>query len=373
MKRGLGSARAAGRQGAALAAAAPSVALRSPQLASTSGRQPGGRSADAAAFIADAAWLHLSGGGVLRRRALPGGSSGGDRRRCVATAATAAVPGGASPPPPAAGDVQRLKNSLLRSITAANSAGAGKADAAAVIVAAAVLAAAAPSPDAADSPLIEGTWVLLYTVNPARLAAPGEEVRAAGSALGAAFAQRPAAPSPLQAASDAAYNVFYRFAPILAGSAVGARSAGLLPRAPPPEEAGDAVGAAVASAVGGAGASGAFRTRGNFQTFDLAAGFVRNEARFTAFGAPGAITVDGDAGRVAGAPARLRATFKSFVLSWGGGGGAGAAAAAPPPRLSLPLAWLSPVGFVETLFLDETLRVSVGDKGSLFIAAKQRQ
>jgi hypothetical protein len=271
--------------------------------------------------------------------------------------------------------VQRLKSRLLRSITAANSAGAGMTDAAAVIVAAAALAAAVPSPAAADSPLIEGTWVLLYTVNPARLAAPGEEVRAAAAVLGAAFsAQRPAAPGPLQAASDAVYNVFYRFAPILAGSAVGARSAGLLPRAPPPEEAGDAVGAAVASAIGGAGASGAFRARGNFQTFDLAAGFVRNEARWTAFGSPGAITVDGDAGRVAGAPARLRAVFKSFVLSWGGGDGAGSAAAAPPlPRLSLPLAWLSPVGFVETLYLDDALRISVGDKGSLFVAAKQQQ
>ena len=33
----------------------------------------------------------------------------------------------------------------------------------------------------------------------------------------------------------------------------------------------------------------------------------------------------------------------------------------------LSLAWLSPLGYVDTLYLDEDTRVSVGDKGGLFV------
>ena len=37
------------------------------------------------------------------------------------------------------------------------------------------------------------------------------------------------------------------------------------------------------------------------------------------------------------------------------------------PPLELSLAWLRPLGYVDTLYLDEDLRVSVGDKGGLFV------
>ena len=37
------------------------------------------------------------------------------------------------------------------------------------------------------------------------------------------------------------------------------------------------------------------------------------------------------------------------------------------PQLRLSLAWLRPLGYVDTLFLDDDMRVSVGDKGGLFV------
>lgn len=39
-------------------------------------------------------------------------------------------------------------------------------------------------------------------------------------------------------------------------------------------------------------------------------------------------------------------------------------------QVALPLDWLSPEGAVDTLYLDEELRVSVGDKGSLFVVRR---
>ena len=59
----------------------------------------------------------------------------------------------------------------------------------------------------------------------------------------------------------------------------------------------------------------------------------------------------------AGAPASCVAvTFDCFTARLGG---------LPEARLSL--AWLSPLGFVDALYLDEDTRVSVGDKGGLFV------
>ncbi len=39
-------------------------------------------------------------------------------------------------------------------------------------------------------------------------------------------------------------------------------------------------------------------------------------------------------------------------------------------RIPIPLGLISPVGYVDTPFLDDELRISEGDKGSLFIAAR---
>lgn len=40
------------------------------------------------------------------------------------------------------------------------------------------------------------------------------------------------------------------------------------------------------------------------------------------------------------------------------------------PEAALSLTWLRPLGYVDTLYLDGELRVSVGDKGGLFILSR---
>ena len=41
--------------------------------------------------------------------------------------------------------------------------------------------------------------------------------------------------------------------------------------------------------------------------------------------------------------------------------------AGPLPRTELSLAWLRPLGYVATIYLDSDTGVSVGDKGGLFV------
>lgn len=40
--------------------------------------------------------------------------------------------------------------------------------------------------------------------------------------------------------------------------------------------------------------------------------------------------------------------------------------------VTLPLEWASPKGWVRTTYLDEDLRIGRGDKGSVFVTARQR-
>lgn len=60
-----------------------------------------------------------------------------------------------------------------------------------------------------------------------------------------------------------------------------------------------------------------------------------------------------------GAAVRLGVVFDSFSVELGRG-----------PRLELPLAWLSPEGYVDTIYLDAGTRVSLGDKCSLFVTQR---
>lgn len=83
----------------------------------------------------------------------------------------------------------------------------------AVEAAAEALAAANPTPGPAASPLLNGSWALLYSGRSRRLAA--------GAAFPASSGAAPSLREALQAASDAAYSAFYRYVPVLAGSAVG--------------------------------------------------------------------------------------------------------------------------------------------------------
>lgn len=83
----------------------------------------------------------------------------------------------------------------------------------AVEAAAEALSAANPTAGPAVSKLLNGSWALLYSGRSRRLAAAA----AFPSSSAAALSLREA----LQAASDAAYSAFYKYVPVLAGSAVG--------------------------------------------------------------------------------------------------------------------------------------------------------
>ena len=82
---------------------------------------------------------------------------------------------------------------------------------------------------------------------------------------------------------------------------------------------------------------------------------VHNVASFTALGAPGFLDVRGSV--AVASPTRVDVVFDRCEVSLG------------KARLAFPLTAISPKGWVETTYLDGTLRVGRGDKGSLFIVA----
>ncbi|KAI8476056.1 MAG: hypothetical protein J3K34DRAFT_5591 [Monoraphidium minutum] len=174
------------------------------------------------------------------------------------------------------------------------------------------LAALSPTPRPAESPLINTTWALLYTL-------PGQP-------------KGDVERSPLQQAMAMSYDVFYKYAPILAGSAVGRK----------------------------ADSRKAVKARGQFQIFDTGLGWVSNQARFQALGQQGVIQVDGPA-RIEGSAdgTRLVATFTAAELRWG-----------KFLRVPFPIEAFSPTGYIDTLYLDSDMRISKGDKGSFFIARR---
>ncbi|GLC40310.1 hypothetical protein PLESTB_001516400 [Pleodorina starrii] len=277
-----------------------------------------------------------------------------------------------NPPPYFDGAVARveLKARLRQLVSKVNAAVLpGPADLAALDGVIQRLCELSPTPDSATSDLINGRWVLLYTASSttlpraaaaAAVASPssrlpgspagggggsGSSSAGGGGAYGGGYGSSgyggggglDAALSPLQLANDVAYRFFYTYVPVLAGAAVGAR---------------------------GASSSGPVKPRGNFQVFDTRAGRVENQARFEVGGRLCCVNVNGTAqvvqGPVGRSRQRLRAVFTSFDLLVDG-----------ERRLSLPLSLLNPVGFVDTPYLDDEIRISVGDKGSVFIAARE--
>jgi hypothetical protein len=118
---------------------------------------------------------------------------------------------------------------------------------------------------------------------------------------------------------------------------------------------------------------GPARATGTWQTIDRAAARVENAAQLELL--PGTrltVTVGGSA--VAATPTRLDVQFLDFAFELAPTPNS-AAAAAPswpggPLRLALPLALLSPRGAVETTYLDANVRIGRGDKGSVFVCAR---
>lgn len=229
-----------------------------------------------------------------------------------------------TPPPAAAAassSAAQLKKALLQAVSRSNNPRAGESQLQLereVESAAEQLAAANPTPASATSPLLNGAWALLWSGRSRRLAA-------AAAFPSSVAAARPSLRDALQGASDSAYSIFYKYVPVLTGSAVGARR--------------------------GSSAT-------NLQV--IYPGRVENIVRTTRGPLPLRLCVSGSVETVeppAGHPTTCVAVcFDRFTVKVG-----------PLPATELSLAWLRPLGYVDTLYLDEDMRVSVGDKGGLFV------
>ncbi|KAK9854794.1 hypothetical protein WJX84_010153 [Apatococcus fuscideae] len=108
----------------------------------------------------------------------------------------------------------------------------------------------------------------------------------------------------------------------------------------------------------------AFRTKGITQVLDPCAGKAENLAEFSIANAIngslnilGAVTPSQD---TAFQGTRVNVEFTAFDLKLG------------PLQTTIPLGWIKPKGWIQTTFLDSELRVGRGDKGSIFLAARQK-
>ena len=182
-----------------------------------------------------------------------------------------------------------------------------------------------PTKEAASSSLLDGSWILLWTGSYKQ--GTNSTPASLSNALGPGLAAFPL----IQEASDATYSFFYKTFPLLAGSAVG---------------------------VKGGSSSSLVQARGNYQIFDLGKQTVVNEARFEAFDTSCQIRVGGMIAPVQSSPNKISATFTNGRIDFGS------------VSIDVPIGIISPVGFVDTPYLDEDMRISIGDKGSVFIARK---
>jgi len=152
---------------------------------------------------------------------------------------------------------------------------------------------------------IDGRWSLLFSTQESPTAIPS-------------------APGPAQAIIDSTYALFFKMAPFLAG----------------------------------AQADGATSAARNEQTVSLARGRVLNTVRIPvpALGSTSAIVLDvhGSVARTSD-PNSVTVCFERCDVAWAGGGG----------RITVPLP--RPVGSLRTTYCDDSLRVSRGGRGGVFV------
>jgi len=104
---------------------------------------------------------------------------------------------------------------------------------------------------------------------------------------------------------------------------------------------------------------GLFRTKSNAQNIDVENGRVENIAEFaTAWGLEGMLNIQGTVQIVS--DTRAEVVFDRFVLKLG------------KLSVTVPLSWVSPSGYVDTTYLDDTIRIGRGDKGSIFLNARRQ-
>ena len=102
---------------------------------------------------------------------------------------------------------------------------------------------------------------------------------------------------------------------------------------------------------------GIVSTKSNLQRIDLESKSIDNLAEFTLLGVGGYLNIKGSAVQIS--DDRVEVGFIDCELKLG-----------PLQPLKIPLEWVKARGWVETTYLDETLRIGRGDKGSIFLAAR---
>ena len=101
--------------------------------------------------------------------------------------------------------------------------------------------------------------------------------------------------------------------------------------------------------------------RTSTQTIDVKNRRVINVVSVPLAGAspPAALTVTVDFTPTAADPRRVNVKFQSFVVAWG------------DVKLEFPLGIIGPTGWLRTTYLDDTLRVTRGHKGSVFVLTRR--
>jgi hypothetical protein len=113
---------------------------------------------------------------------------------------------------------------------------------------------------------------------------------------------------------------------------------------------------------------------GNFQDVSTETGVVENRAALKLFGVPFEVKIEASCVPViqtdpvtkkAKEKTRLAVAFRSVALELGSF-----------PRVTIPLNWSNdgkgPEGWLDTTYLDDTMRLGRGDKGSMFVTIRRK-